>query len=191
MVRLGWATSDAGANTDFVPPSRTVTFLPGETVKTVTLPIVRDDVAEGEEHVVVFVHEAAGAWTDQGGDVHTIVDDDHGVTPAGVSVSDVHVVEGDSGAQTAFFTVALPRPQATDVTVKYRTVARTAAAPGDYTAKDASARIKAGQTTVDIAIPLIADTNAEGTEHFDLVLRRASGATIVDGTGMAIVVDDD
>ena len=45
------------------------------------------------------------------------------------------------------------------------------------------------QTTYPI--PLLAGTGSEGTENFQVVVNTASGATVIDGTGVVTIRDDD
>ncbi|HEX2699893.1 MAG TPA: hypothetical protein VHM89_06775, partial [Acidimicrobiales bacterium] len=52
-------------------------------------------------------------------------------------------------------------------------------------------RFEPGVTSLTVAVPVLADTVAEGDETFTVTLSTASGATITDGSGSGRVIDDD
>jgi hypothetical protein len=62
-VTVEYATADgtAAAGTDYVPKSGTLTFLPGWTTQTVTIAILGDEDAEGDEFLVLNLLDAANA----------------------------------------------------------------------------------------------------------------------------------
>jgi hypothetical protein len=93
------STSDgsAKAGTDYTPVSTTVVFHPGETTKTITIPILSDGLVDGNETVNLALSNASGAGIgDPASAVLTIVDAAPGmpvdVTPRlAVSLGKVHL----------------------------------------------------------------------------------------------------
>jgi chitinase len=77
------------------------------------------------------------------------------------------------------------------ITVTYTTSNGTATSGSDYTTTTGTATIPAGQTCVNVTIPIIDDTTGEPTETFNVTLTNPSGATIADGTGVVTILDND
>jgi len=98
-------------------------------------------------------------------------------------------IPGD--AHAAAFTVTLSAASATAVTVKYATLADTAAAGSDFTPTTGTLTFAPGETSKTIAVPILADGAFEADERFSIVLSAPSGATMLDGTGVATVRNDD
>jgi chitinase len=128
--------------------------------------------------------------------VMTILDDDGGAAPAGpaeVAVNDVTIREGDEGGRKVAFTISLSRPVLGIVSVSYRTAngSATAGATGDYLATLGSVTFKRFATSQHVDVTVRGDSANEPNETFNVELVKATGATIVDGTGTGTIVDDD
>jgi predicted extracellular nuclease len=108
-----------------------------------------------------------------------------------LSISDVTILEGQSGTSNAVFTVTLSSPAAGAVTVDYATADGTATAGGDYTPTSGSLTFAPGETTKQISVPIVGDVTIEQTENFVLNLSNPSGATIADGQGQGTITNDD
>jgi len=93
-----------------------------------------------------------------------------------LSVQDVQVVEGDSGATEARFTVALTGNAGNStVTVDYTTQDGTATeGSGDYTASSGTLIFAPGETEQTIVVPIAADTVSEPDESFFVELSNAN-----------------
>ena len=111
--------------------------------------------------------------------------------PPTVSVSDVSVTEGNTGTVNATFTVSLLYASTVDVTVHYDTTAGTATAGSDYTTASGDVTIPAGQTSRTFTVAVIGDRLAEPTETFAVALSAPITATIGDGQGIGIILDDE
>ncbi len=115
--------------------------------------------------------------------------------PPTLSIDDVAVDEGDTGATDADFTVTLSKAIDRAVTVEYATEDGTATAPSDYTAvTNGTVTIPAGQTTGTAAVEVIGDTLDEDDETFLVNLGAvddAANATVSDGEGTGTITDDD
>ena len=90
-VDFATAGGTATAGIDYVATSGTVTFAPGETSKSITVPVIGDMLLEDLETFVVSLTNASGATIVDGQGQGTIVDD---LERAKISIDDVTVVEG-------------------------------------------------------------------------------------------------
>ena len=187
-VTVQYSTSDgtATAGSDYTASAlATLTFAPGETTKTVTVNIANDTTVESSETFNVNLSNASTNATivDAVG-VVTIVDNE-----PRISINDVSVNEG---AGTATFTVTLSQAATGNVTVQYATANGTATAGADYTAAALTTLTFApGETSKTITVAVVNDPAVEGNESFTVNLSNASSnATILDGTGIATIVDN-
>jgi len=76
------ATREASPGSDYKPTSATLTFAPGELVKTFSVPIYGDTVGETDERVIATLRGATGATIADGAGTGTIANDDdtHGAS---------------------------------------------------------------------------------------------------------------
>jgi hypothetical protein len=100
-----------------------------------------------------------------------------------LTIADVTVPEGHSGAHAASFTVRLTPPAATPVTVTYTTANGTAAA-GDYASKQRTLTFAPGESLATVAIAINGDTTVEPDETFFVRLSNASAPAVI-GTAQA------
>ena len=75
-VTLSYATGDTGAGTDFLATSGTLTFAPGQTAKTISVPIVGDTLFELNDKVNIRLSAVSGAEFGKRSATATIVNDD-------------------------------------------------------------------------------------------------------------------
>ena len=193
-VTVGYATLDGTATApgDYTAAAAnaTLTFGPGETSKSVTVPIVDDDLDEPEETFAVVLGQPQGATLSVSEAPGTIADNDD--EPA-LSVADATAAE-DAGPVR--FTVTLAPASGHEVTVGYATSDGTAEAPADYTAEAGSTLTFApGETTKTIEVAVVDDGADEADEEFTLTLSGpvragfAGGGSTVAATGT--ITDDD
>lgn len=114
-----------------------------------------------------------------------------GAAPIAITVSDVNQSEGDSGARTMKFVVALNRPATSTVMVNYTTLNGTAVAPGDYTSTSGTFTFTTGQISKTLDVTLVTDTTFEPNETMFVQLSGASGGFITDGLGRGTLFDFD
>ena len=95
----------------------------------------------------------------------------------------------------AVFTVSLSTPSSLPLTVDFTTADLTpspeAVAGSDYAATSGTLTFEPGITTRTILVPIVGDSLGESSERFWVNLLLATGATILDGEGIATIVDDD
>jgi hypothetical protein len=121
--------------------------------------------------------------------VLTITDND--AAPA-ISINDPSVTEGNSGTVNLVFTVTLSNQSSQTVTLNYATRDNTAQAPGDYVAIPTTLlTFSPLETTKQITVQVIGDTNFEANEALEVNLSSPTNATLADTQGLGFIFDDD
>jgi hypothetical protein len=189
-VTVHWATADgtAGSPSDFTASIGDLSFSPGQTSKSVTVPVVGDTTDEPDEMFTVVLSSPVNAPITDDTGVGTITDDD---LPPSLSVSDASVPEGDVGTTTMSFTVSLSAPSGKTVTVHAATADGSALAPRDYAATSADLTFAPGETTKQVNVVVGTDTWFELDETLSLGLFSPVNATLADDTGVGTIVNDD
>jgi CSLREA domain-containing protein len=192
-VTCSYATSDgsAAAGADYAPAQGTVTFAPSETSHTISIAIAGDRIVEGNESFFVTLSSPTNATLARARGTGTIVDDDLPAVEPAVHVSDVTVVEGDTGTRAATFVVTLSTATSIPVGVEYATADGTAVAGADYAAARGSLFFPPGVTSQAIEVAVLGDTEIESDETFQLVLGTVTGATGGGSRATATIRDDD
>jgi Ca2+-binding RTX toxin-like protein len=193
-VTVEYATADGTATTadnDYTDTKGTLVFAPNEKTQTVTVEIIGDTKVEPDETFFVNLSNPTGATIEDNQGIGTIVNDDTPQQPS-LSIDDVQVTEGNDGTTNATFTVTLTGDTNEAVTVEYATGDNTATtADNDYTATNGSLTFAPGETTKQVTVEIIGDTNVEPDESFFVNLNNATGATIEDNQGVGTIVNDD
>lgn len=189
QVTVGYVTANGTATAgDYTSTSGMLVFPAGTTSRAATVSVIGDAVFEPDEAFVINLRNPAGATIADGQAIMTIVNDDP--RPL-LTINDVSVTETNSGTRNATFTVTLTGASASAVTVAYDTVAGTAVAGSDYTARSGTLTFSAGATARSISVPVVGDALGELTETFSVRLSNATNATIADAEGTATVIDND
>jgi hypothetical protein len=190
VVTVGYYTSGgtATSGSDYVMTNGQITFNPGQTSATVTVPVLGDLNYEGNETFNLYLSQPTNVSLSRAVGTGTIIDDDPVPT---VSISDASVAEGNSGTTGCVFTVSLFATSYQPVTLTYSTTPGTATAGSDYQAVTGSLTIAPGQLAGSITVPVIGDTLYEGNETFTLSLSNVSGATLGRAQGTGTILDDD
>ena len=162
-----------------------ITPIPGATASTYT-PAGANFPGSGVYQMVVTVTSACGSPAISNAVQVTITG---GRT---MVISDVTVLEGNTGFKNAVFTVTLSGPSTSAVTVNYATASGTASAGADYTSASGTLSIPAGSLTGAITVKVLGDKVYEPAETFTVVLSSASsGTTIADSTGVGTITDNE
>ncbi|HZQ78322.1 MAG TPA: Calx-beta domain-containing protein [Acidimicrobiia bacterium] len=198
-VTVHWATADGTATApgDYAAGSGTLAIPAGETGGQITVNVAGDTVDEIHETFSVTLSSPSGAVLSGGGTTlsatGTIIDDD---APVLWITAPAPVTEGNSATTPAAFVVHLSTPATDPVTVDYATANGTsnpATAGSDYTATSGTATLTAGQTAVEVDVPVVGDTTDEVDETFTVTLSNPGGA-LLSGTAAAAtgtINDDD
>lgn len=176
-VQVDYATADrtATAGEDYTATSGTLTFAPGETVKTIVVPITPDAIPESNESFVMNLSNPVNAaiFTPIGS--ATIVDDDIPVAPA-FSIADVQTTRGLLGAKLMNFTIRLNGAQRTPITVTATTANLTALAGTDYLAKTELLTFAAGETVKTFSVTMLGTPTATADKIFTVTLSKTTAA---------------
>jgi hypothetical protein len=114
VVHVGYAFADvweypsAGAGDLVWPDSGVLEFEPGQTVKTIPVTVVGDDLDEGEEAFLVSISDEGGASVDDSHAFGVIIDDDATRTlgcSSGRCTVRFPILSGGAGAGSAYVTV--------------------------------------------------------------------------------------
>ena len=188
IVKMWYSAADvsAEASSDFEYTGGWLTFQPGETEKTVSVPIFDDTVIEGNETFDLALTELTGATFASGGDngVGTIINAD----PVDVSVTSATATEGVD--ETMEFVATLSRPTTGTLSVDYLTFDGTATAGVDYTETKGRLTFEPGETSKTILVPILDDTVNDDGETFNLLLTIVNGGgpyTIDSGHGLGTI----
>jgi hypothetical protein len=190
-ITIAYATSNgtATSGSDFNSTSGTLTFAPGETSETITVPVIGDRLAEPNETFVVSLSDPTNATIADGQGVGTILDDE-----PRVSIGDVTKYEGKKNQSTLFtFTVTLSAAYDQPVTMSYRTVDGTATTGNsDYVVKTGTLTFAPGETTKTITIEVKGDSKLEANETFYLDLfGNSSNSLFSKYRGIGTILNDD
>ena len=102
------------------------------------------------------------------------------------------VSEGATGTRLFSFTISRSGAIAGTATVQWYTADGTATAPSDYTAVDSTtATFGPGETTKTASVSVRGDGLVEPNETFSVRLSSPTGASIVDGSGLGRINNDD
>ncbi len=190
-VTVNFASADgtASAGSDYAATSGTLTFVPGETSKTITVLIHGDRLVEPDETIFVNLSNATNGIIVDGPHVCTITDNE-----PRISISDFSKAEGKKGQTTLFtFTVTLSAAYDQVVTMSFRTVNGTATtSDNDYIAKTGTLTFAPGETTKTITIEVKGDSKKEANETFYLDLfGNSSNSLFTKNRGLGTILNDD
>ena len=211
MAQVDYATSDgtATAGADYKATSGTLTFNNGETSKTFAVPILPDNLVEGDETFFVTLSNPTGGATigslDFGSShydnpaVETIVETAGQIK---FSASDYRVAENNAGFTVIVTFTPAPGAKLVDdpntnhyvpVTVDYSTDDGTATAGVDYAAVSGTLTIDPFLRIQAFTIPIINDSLVENDETILLKLSNATGGPSIGpvGTAMLTILDED
>jgi len=193
-VTVNYSVDDqtALAGSDYVDiPNGSLTFLDGETSKTIEINLIDDDVFESDETFTVGLLGTNGigqVGTPRTATV-TIVDDD---SPSTVTFSQPTYSVAENGGN-ASITVERAGNLSKPATVNYATSNGTAIAPSDYTATSGTLSFAAGEITKTISIPIINDALIESSETLNIALSNPGRRTRIGSpsTATLTIVDND
>ncbi|MBE8966908.1 DUF4347 domain-containing protein [Nostocales cyanobacterium LEGE 12452] len=176
--------------------SGTLSFAVGETTKTITADVLGDNAFELNEDITIILSNpslitgAPNSTITNSSATVNIINDDSQPT---ISISDVSVTEGNTGATTnANFTISLSNPSSQQITVNYNTSDGTAQIVDyDYNSDSGTIVFNPGETSKTLSIGVIGDNQSEANETFSVNLSGATNGTIADSLGIATIINDD
>src|SRR5215210_4282502 len=195
-VTVNYTTADgtALADSDYSTRSGAFTFSPGDSVKTVAIPITPDDAAEGVESFALTLSNPNNASIADGSAVVTIGASDaaNATQPAILAPVDLVVGEGDGFVDLV---VALSQPGLNPVTVDYATANASAGAGNscnaDYSPANGELHFAVGETTKAVRVQIDDCADTELFEAFTFGLSSPVNAAITRASGRISIVDND
>ncbi len=191
-VSVNYATLAGSALpvSDYQTTSGSLTFAPGQTTLSVTVPIVGDATAEATETFGVTLSGPSGGTLGSATGTGTILDNDP--TQTVVSIADATIVEGPANSKrTLWFTVTLvPAPTAL-VYFNYATTDGSATGGIDYFTISDQFKVQAGVSSVQLGIAVYGDGIVEGDETFFVTLSAPINAVLGDALATGTIADDD
>lgn len=188
----GTGANGAAAGFDFTGQTGSLIFNPGETVKTISVPIYGDTNVEGNEVFALNFSLPVGLTMTTGSATGTILNDDFDVPL--ISIENQSMAEGNGSITNMDFNVTVTNMKTDTVMVSYATSDGTALSSSDYTATLGTLTFFPGTSsqTQIINVPIIGDTTAELNENFYVILSSPTGgATITDSNATGNIIDDD
>ena len=184
-LSLSFATADgtAVAGTDYSANSGSLSFAPVESSKTVTVTTTNDTQIESPETLYLNLSNvsAGGVIGDNQG-LGTINDDE------GFSVSDAS--KDEAGGQLRV-TVTKTGSNSSNITLGFATADGTALAGTDYSPKLGMLTFTPTTASVDVNLTTLHDAVIEPNETILVSIFNASTGTILDGQGVATIIDND
>jgi hypothetical protein len=190
-VSVDFATVDGTAvgGVDYASASGSRTIPAGTVNATATVLVNGDTLDEDNETFDVVLSNPAGATIGFDHATATILDDDPMPT---LSVGDATAAEGDPGRPgEAVFTVSLSAASGRTVCFDYSTLQGTAQVGVDFVNTFGQLCFSPGMTTLPVTVPFVGDLDTEADEDFTLVVSGVTGATVADGQGTGVIVNDD
>jgi hypothetical protein len=207
--RTSGGTATAGSDYDAV--SGTLNFAPGQTSKTVHVPVRGDSIGESSfyswnygapppsgysgydasEYCFVELSNPKNGTLDFYGDTAAvyILDDE-----PRLYVSGANFYEGNSGTTPFTFSLSLSAACDEAVTVDFETLDYTAFAGIDYVAASGTLTLAPGETSKTFTVDVIGNTAAEPDKLFTVILDTSGvppGVTVSETSVSGIISDDD
>ena len=199
-VTVNWSITGgtATAGSDFTGATAgTLTFIPVQTLATISLPVVNDATEEPDE-TVVFSLSAPSNATLAAPTTHTatIIDDDVSISwgPMQINAFGQRQTNVAESIGTVLVPVRLSRALSLPVSVNVKDTNRTTSATAgvDYVLNNTSVLISPPATEGFVSITILNDTLNEFDELLDLDLRSPNlGQVTGPATARVVIVDDD
>lgn len=195
VVTVEFATADgtAVAGADYQATDGALTFAPGQTVQSISVPVSAEALVELDETFTVHLSNPAGATIADDQGVVAIINDDS----ATISIDSVTLAEGDAGTTDFLFTVTLDAAIDVPLQVDFFTADGTATTDdNDYLAASGTLTFagQAGESQT-VTVTVNGDENVEPDQSFAVHLANAAAdardVTIAGSPGVGTIRNDD
>ncbi|MDE5068631.1 MAG: sodium:calcium exchanger, partial [Trichodesmium sp. St4_bin8_1] len=187
QVDYGTRNQTAKANQDYKPTKGTLTFRPGQTRKTITVPIFGDNKIENDETFQLNLSKPRNAQLKDRRGIGTIRNND---LPK-LFIKDREITEGDDGKKQLKFDVTLNAKIQKRVEVSYATADGTAKQGSDYQKTQGKLIFKPNQKKKTVTVPILGDLSEESSENFTVNLRKPKNARLGDKRAIGTIKDND
>ncbi|NOZ55073.1 MAG: hypothetical protein GXP08_18365 [Gammaproteobacteria bacterium] len=182
VVSVDYATSDgtATAGTDYVAATGTVTFADGQTSQNVVIELLDDTVYEGDETINLALSNVVGgaALVKPATAVLNITENEPVPSQGGLHWSETSYSVAEN-ANTVTVTVTRSDGSFGEISVDYATTDDTAIADTDYKSVSGTLTFSDGETSKDIIIEIMDDTELDGDKIFSLELSNVTGSAVL------------
>jgi len=192
-VSVDYFTSNNGSaigGLDYTVTAGTVTFTGTQTMQTVSIPLTKDNIAEGPEHFLFNLGTPSSGTLGSPSVARVNIND---IDKGGVVTLSASTYSVTEGAGNVSITVKRTGGTAANVSVQLTTSRGTASDGVDY--GDVSTTVVFGfnETTKTVFVPIFQDTDAEGNETFNVTLSNPQGGATLGSPSTAVVtiVDDE
>ena len=185
-VTVTYATADgtAHARVDYQRVRGVLTFVPGDTRRTVSVTLAQDALDESDETFTLALSSPVNAVLAIPVAQGTIVDDD--AEPA-LSITGAADIEGGE----IVFQVSLSAPSGRAVGVDYGTADGTATASRDYRRSEGRLTFARGNVSSVVRVALLDDAVDEPDETFAVVLSSPLNASLARASADGRIIDND
>ena len=164
----------AADDSDYVPASGVLTFLPGETVKTFTVPILNDSIFEGKETILLALTSPTGPAVLGNPAAASLTITEPGKLQFS---SPAYTVNENSG--NAIINVTRLEGNSGEVQVSFAVDGGTATPSADFTPMSGDLTFSDGETSKSITVPILNDSLVEPDETVRLTLSDPTGGALL------------
>ncbi|HZE72443.1 MAG TPA: DUF4394 domain-containing protein, partial [Pyrinomonadaceae bacterium] len=189
IVTVDFFTANGTATepSDYTAINGTLTFMPGQLTRTISVPVNGDTVPEGDEAFFVNLTNPSNSPIGDGQGVGTIINDD----PGGTLQFSAATYSVSESAGLATITVNRTGSTLGTVTVNFAATNGSATSGQDYGASAGTLTFGPGVTSQTFAVPIIDDSISEGTETVNLALSGPTGGATLGAQNAAVLFIED
>ena len=184
-VDVYWNSTGVNTSTEIAPVLGVLHFRNGETVKTIDIESIADEIPEKNESFSIQLTKVTGEAR-LGAQTQATLVIDKNDDPVFFSVAAVRVSEG----QYANLTIVRGGDGDSVVTVMFSTQDGTAKEGSDYDAKSGQITFGRGIFRQEVSFHVIDDSTPEGVESFSVRLSNVTGNAVLRGTTVVTVTID-
>jgi uncharacterized delta-60 repeat protein len=173
--------------TDYYPTNATLTFNPGQSDVQIQVPIINNNLAEGNKTISLLLTNAVNTTlTSPSNATLTVIDT---VSAPGQLYFSATNFVANSGDGTAFLTVLRTNGSSGSVSVTYNTIAGTAQPGLNYVAATGTLTFSSGSTTENVPIQLVNNNIVQGPVSLSVILSNPTGgATLTAPTNTTLTI---
>ncbi|MHC4575571.1 MAG: Calx-beta domain-containing protein, partial [Planctomycetota bacterium] len=165
-----------GGGVDYTLANGTLTFVPGDTIETISIDVVDDGAPEDDETIMITLSNPTGLDAQLG----SITEHTYTILDPSVRVEfDEASSSGAEAVTPVYVSVSLSEPATETITVDYNVIGGTATGGGvDYTLDPGTLTFNIDDVTKDIVIDIISDANQEPAETIIIELSNPTSAKL-------------
>lgn len=189
-VNYSTMAGTALVDSDFSAAAGQLIFAPGETSKTVSVPILGDLLVEPTESFTFALSSVVGGTLPGTGNYTiTILDND----ARSVTFSAPSVNEGNSGSRSLTFTASIDSATGSDISFAWATSSTGVTSTGgsDYVVNSGNVTIPAGQLSASFSVSILGDVLHEQTEQVRINISGFTNSTNFSATAFGSILNDD